>query len=114
MSPEQIRGQPLDSRSDIYSFGCMMYEFFSGKPPFTANSPAELLQRHLRSKPPQLTVVDKNIVPEFAEYIQQMMAKDPDQRPDTMKDVQMEIRTQKIYYKPPAPPTHVEVQEDRD
>ena len=37
MSPEQIRGQPLDARADVYSFGCMVHEFFSGKPPFTAN-----------------------------------------------------------------------------
>ena len=50
MSPEQIRGQPLDARADIYSFGCMVHEFFAGKAPFTANSPTELLQRHLTSQ----------------------------------------------------------------
>ena len=50
MSPEQIRGQSLDVRADVYSFGCMVHEFFSGKPPFTANSPNELLQRHLTSE----------------------------------------------------------------
>ena len=76
MSPEQIRGQTLDVRTDVYSFGCMVYEFFAGKAPFTANTPTELLQRHLSSKPPDLTVVDKNITPEFANYVQSMMAKD--------------------------------------
>jgi serine/threonine-protein kinase len=104
MAPEQIRGQALDARADIYSFGCMLHEFFSGKPPFTANSPTELLQRHLTSKPPDLTVVDKNITPEFAHYVQSMMFKDPAARPASMKDVMMEIKTQKIFYNRPQPP----------
>ncbi len=69
MSPEQIRGQTLDFRADVYSFGCMLHEFFSGKPPFSANSPNELLQRHLSNKPQPLTVFDKNIMPEFAAYV---------------------------------------------
>ena len=104
MAPEQIRGQALDPRADIYSFGCMLHEFFTGKPPFTANTPSELLQRHLTSRPPDLTVVDKNITPEFAKYVQSMMAKEPAARPATMKDVQMEIKTQKIFYNRPQPP----------
>src|SRR5262245_19629188 len=57
MSPEQIRGQQVDVRADVYSFGCMIYEMLAGKLPFTANSPNELLQRHLSSKPPDLTVI---------------------------------------------------------
>jgi serine/threonine protein kinase len=104
MAPEQIRGQALDARADVYSFGCVLHEFFSGKPPFTANSPTELLQRHLTSKPPDLTVVDKNFTPEFAKYVQSMMSKDPGSRPDSMKDVMMEIKTQKIFYNRPQPP----------
>jgi serine/threonine protein kinase len=104
MSPEQIRGQALDARADIYSFGCMLHEFFSGKPPFTANSPNELLQRHLSTRPQPLTVFDKNITPEFAAYVTRLMAKDPKDRPASMKDVMMEIKTQKIFYNPPQPP----------
>jgi eukaryotic-like serine/threonine-protein kinase len=104
MSPEQIRGQSLDVRSDVYSLGCMIHEFFSGKPPFTANSPNELLQRHLSTRPQPLTVFDKNITPEFATYVQKMMAKDPATRPANMKDVMMELKTQKMFYNPPQPP----------
>jgi serine/threonine protein kinase len=104
MAPEQIRGQQVDVRTDVYSFGCMVHEFFSGKPPFTANTPNELLQRHLSSRPPDLTVVDKNITPEFARYVQQMMAKDAAERPGSMKDVMMELKTQKIFYNKPQPP----------
>ena len=108
MSPEQIRGQQLDARSDIYSFGCMLHEFFSGKPPFTANSPNELLQRHISSRPQPLTVFDKNVTPEFSAFVQRMMAKEPKDRPANMKDVMMEIKTQKIFYNPPQPPAEVE------
>lgn len=108
MSPEQIRGQALDFRADIYSFGCMLHEFFTGKPPFAANSPNELLQRHLSNKPQPLTVFDKNITPEFSAYVLRMMAKDPKDRPDNMKDVMMEIKTQRIFYNPPPPPSAAE------
>lgn len=104
MSPEQIRGQSIDVRADVYSFGCMMHEFFTGKPPFSANSPNELLQRHLSNKPQPLTVFEKNITPEFAAYVQRMMAKDPNERPNNLKDVMMEIKTQRIFYNPPPPP----------
>jgi eukaryotic-like serine/threonine-protein kinase len=105
MAPEQIRGQQVDFRADVYSFGCMVHEFFTGKAPFTANSPNELLQRHLRNKPPDLTVFDKNITPEFAKYVLSMMAKDPKDRPATMKDVMMEIKTQRVFYNKPLPPS---------
>lgn len=105
MSPEQIRGQSLDFRADVYSFGCLVHEFFSGKAPFTANSPNELLQAHLSKKPQPLTVFDKNITPEFAAYVQKLMAKDPKDRPANMKDVMMELKTAKMFYTPPQPPS---------
>ena len=53
MSPEQIRGRRLDERSDVYSFGCMMFELLSGKLPYTGNSTADLLNKHLRLPPPR-------------------------------------------------------------
>lgn len=105
MAPEQIRGQQVEPRADVYSFGCMVHELMSGKPPFTASSPNDLLQRHLSSKPQPLTVFDKNITPEFATYVQRMMAKDPKDRPASMKDVMMEFKTKKLFYNTPQPPS---------
>jgi serine/threonine protein kinase len=117
MSPEQIRGQSVDIRADVYSFGCMVHEFFAGKAPFSANSPTELLQRHLSNKPQPLTVFDKNITPEFSSYVLKMMAKDPKERPANMKDVMMEIKTQRIFYNPPPPPSaadEAKAQQEKD
>ena len=104
MSPEQIRGQGVDARDDVYSFGCLIHELLSGKLPFTANSPNELLQRHLKSKPPLLTVFDQNIRPEFASYVHKLLAKTRDERPATMKEVMMKLKTDRIFHQPPKPP----------
>jgi len=51
MSPEQCLGFMLDQRSDIYSFGCLMYEVLSGKPPFAGSNPIQLLVKHINEQP---------------------------------------------------------------
>jgi serine/threonine-protein kinase len=104
ISPEQIRGQGIDRRSDVYSFGCVIYELLSGKPPFTATSANELLNKHLRSRPPSLTVVNRDIDPDFAQLVQQMMSKDPKDRPDNLADLTREMKLYEVFRTPPKPP----------
>jgi len=82
MSPEQIRGKEVDARADIYSFGCMVYELMTGKLPFTASSSAELLNKHLKARPHEISVLQKNIQPDFGKLVHRMLAKDPADRPD--------------------------------
>lgn len=104
MSPEQIRGQPVDARADIYSFGCVLHELFAGKPPFTGASAQELLTKHLRTPPPSLEAVDKNVQPAFAKLVQQMLAKDPDKRPESMRDFQDRLLQTQIFREKPRRP----------
>lgn len=92
MSPEQIRGESLDRRSDVYSFGCLLYELMCGKPPFTGESPNDLLNKHLRAPIPSVQVANDNVMPEMAEFLRRLMAKQPADRPDSMADVLKEFR----------------------
>ncbi len=103
MAPEQIRGKHLDERSDIYSFGCMVYELLTGKLPFTANNSNELLNKHLKAKPPQLSVLNKNVQPEFATLVNRMLAKDPADRPGTLKEFMVDLKRGRCFYIKPKP-----------
>jgi serine/threonine protein kinase len=102
MSPEQIRGQSLDARADLYSFGCMVYELIGGKPPFTGTSTNELLNKHLRSPIPPLQASNRNVSDDFAQLARELLAKEPDNRPNSMEDFLRDLRTIKVFKVPPA------------
>ncbi len=105
LSPEQIRREPLDERSDVYSFACMAFHLIHGKPPFTAPAPNELLQKHLRSTPPRLDALNKNVTPEFGELLARMMAKRPRDRPESLTAFLREYRGVRVFKIPPKVPT---------
>ncbi|MBX9654569.1 serine/threonine protein kinase [bacterium] len=96
MSPEQIRGKPLDQRADIYSTGVMLYEIITGKLPYVANSGSELLKKHLSSAIPMIPK-ETGVDPAFARLVQRMMGKDPSDRPASMEEFEKEIRGIKIF-----------------
>jgi serine/threonine protein kinase len=105
MSPEQIRGEALDPRADIYSFGCMLFELFSGKLPYAAPSPNELLNKHLRAAVPSVSGVNNNVTADCAELISSMMAKKREQRPDTMNEFVKTFQQMKVFRTAPKPAT---------
>jgi tRNA A-37 threonylcarbamoyl transferase component Bud32 len=80
MSPEQIEGRELDSRSDIYSLGCTAYHMLSGKPPFTGDTPLAVAVQHLNQPPSPLADGHTGIPPRLARLVERMMAKKPADR----------------------------------
>jgi serine/threonine-protein kinase len=80
MSPEQIEGRELDSRSDIYSLGCTAYHMLAGKPPFSGDSPLSVAVQHLNQAPTPLAEVRPGIPPRLAQLVERMMAKKPGDR----------------------------------
>lgn len=96
MSPEQIRGEPVDGRADIYSLGCMIFELFSGRVPFTGNNPDELLTKHLRAPVPSLAAHCQDVTTNFSKLVSRMMAKKPEARPQSMHELQAELENTRI------------------
>lgn len=104
MSPEQIQGKICDERSDVYSFGCVLFEAVTGKPPYTGQTPNDLLTKHLNASIPSPIVHNDNVTPEFAALVKKMMAKKPDQRPPSMYEFRKEYRALQVFKKRPKPP----------
>jgi serine/threonine protein kinase len=99
MSPEQIRREAIDARSDIYSFGCLLFELFGERLPYTGGSADELLQRHLTAPVPSLVSANSKVSPELSELVFRAMAKDRDQRPDSMEVFLAEFNRIRNYWK---------------
>jgi serine/threonine protein kinase len=97
MSPEQIRGKGVDERSDIYSLGCMFHELIAGKPPFTGQNTQELLTKHLQNSPPPLEASGRDVTSEFADLVRKMLAKKPENRPQSMPEVQRSLRAMQVF-----------------
>jgi len=97
MSPEQIRGKPLDGRADVYSFGASVYEMITGRPPFRANSPMDLLRKHLVEKPDSPRIHNPDVTDECAELVLRMLAKNKQDRPKDFHEILMKLQTIKIF-----------------
>jgi eukaryotic-like serine/threonine-protein kinase len=104
MAPEQIRGKPLDQRADIYSFGCVLFELVTGKMPYTGTSPNELLNKHISAPIPSPLVANENVTQEFANLLKVMLAKKPEARCESMWEVLKQVRSIRIFKKPPRIP----------
>lgn len=102
MSPEQIRGLPLDDRADLYSFACTIHELVSGKPPFTGASTIDLLNKHLKTSPPSLEGQNPNVTAAFGQLVRRALAKDPNARPKSVDDFLREFRMIRVFRSMPT------------
>ena len=92
MPPEQILGRPVDHRSDIFSFGCILYEAITRQRPFTANSQFEALQKIVHEHPAGVEAFVPDAPMELRALVARCLAKLPEDRIQSMRDVATELR----------------------
>ena len=80
MSPEQLRGEAVDARADLYSLGVIVFEMLTGRLPFVAEQLGELLVAHLTQSPPSMSSLDSAISPALDAVVRKALAKDPTDR----------------------------------
>lgn len=94
MAPEQVRGDHVDARTDIYALGVILYEMVCGKVPFDRPNSVHVLMAHVHEPPPALNVANPGaqVSPALEEVIMRCMAKDPEQRFRSMDDVLIALK----------------------
>src|SRR5215813_2084622 len=94
MSPEQAQGKAneIDHRSDIFSFGCILYEAITRHKPFEGKDPIESLNKTIREEPPSITIFNRDVPSDLQRVVRRCLAKDPEERYQTIKDVAIELK----------------------
>ena len=91
MSPEQVRGIAVDARSDIFSFGAILYEMISGKPAFHRETAADTMSAILKEDPADLSETNRNVSPALERIVQHCLEKNPEQRFHSASDIAFDL-----------------------
>lgn len=86
MSPEQAKAKPVDQRSDIFSFGCILYEAATGRKPFAGDSVVDTLHKIIHDPAPAISDFNPSASPELQRVIRKCLAKEPAKRYQTIRD----------------------------
>lgn len=87
ISPEQAQGLDVDGRADLYSLGCVLYQLFSGRPPFFSTMPGALLMMQVMDRATPLSAVRPDLPAGLSELVSDLMEKEPAARPATAREV---------------------------
>ncbi|HEX2310354.1 MAG TPA: serine/threonine-protein kinase, partial [Vicinamibacterales bacterium] len=103
MAPEQIRAEPVDHRSDIFSAGVLLYELLSGRKAFEADSFAATMYRVLQERPTPLTTIAPEVPTALVAIVDRAIEKDRDRRYQRMDEMQADLEEVRAHLPPPAP-----------
>ncbi len=111
LSPEQVRGKPLDGRADLYGLGLVMYECLAGKVPFIGETDADTALARLQREPTDLSQLRSSLAPELVHVIHKLMARNPEHRystgQETSEALTKAIEAQNNYVTSMTPPSGV-------
>ncbi|HMS08757.1 MAG TPA: protein kinase, partial [Pyrinomonadaceae bacterium] len=91
MSPEQARGHAVDTRSDIFSFGIVMYELFSGKRPFSGEEAVDLISSIIKDEPPSMASFIDGLPKQLDRIVEKALRKERKQRYQNVRDLQLDL-----------------------
>ncbi len=92
LAPEQIEGAEVDARSDIWAFGCVLFEMLTGKRAFEGKSHASLIGAILKDQPPPVSTLQPLTPPALDQIVRRCLAKDPDDRWQTARDLVLQLK----------------------
>jgi serine/threonine protein kinase len=98
MSPEQVRGEAVDNRSDIFSFGVLLYRMFTGDMPFIGSTQVSILAKILEAQHPSPHSMKENINPEIERIIDKCLQKNPNDRYQDTRDLVVDLRNLRRQY----------------
>ena len=91
LSPEQAKGETVDSRSDLYSTGCVLFELLTGRPPFTGESPVAIAYQHVSEMPPLASGINPDVPLTYDPVVQKALAKTSAERYQTAGEMRADI-----------------------
>src|SRR5512141_2904209 len=91
MSPEQVRGKPADARSDIFSFGAILYEMLAGQRAFQGETAADTITAILTKEPPDLSQTNRDVHPGLDRIIRHSLEKNPEERFQSARDLAFDL-----------------------